>query len=75
VFSAGIGEHAPQIRTMVCDRLGWLGVALDAAANARNAAIISTASSRVAVWVIPTNEEAMIARHVLEAIRTPAGVL
>jgi acetate kinase len=74
VFSAGIGEHAPDIRAMVCARLGWLSVALDAAANNRNAAIISIASSRVAVRVIPTDEEAMIARHVLETVRTPAGM-
>ena len=74
VFSAGIGEHAPEIRAMVCSRLEWIGVALDADANGRNAAVISTGSSRVAVWVIPTDEEAMIARHVLETIRAPADV-
>jgi acetate kinase len=74
IFSAGIGEHAPQIRAMVCARLSWLGITLDPGANDRNAAIISGASSRVAVWVIPTDEEAMIARHILGAIEAPAGV-
>jgi acetate kinase len=63
VFTAGIGEHAPAIRTAVCERLAWLGVRLDAAANAANAICISTPDSRVAVHVIATDEEAMIARH------------
>jgi acetate kinase len=68
VFTAGIGEHAPAIRGMVCARLGWLGVVLDAVENGENAAIISTSESRVAVRVIPTDEEAMIARHTLDTI-------
>ena len=68
VFTAGIGEHAPAIREMVCARLGWLGVDLDAVANGRNAAIISTPESRVSVRMIPTDEEAMIARHTLDTI-------
>jgi acetate kinase len=63
VFTAGIGEHAPAIRAAVCDRLTWLGLHLDASANTANAACISTPDSRIAVHVIPTNEEAMIARH------------
>ncbi len=63
VFTAGIGEHAPAIRAAVCARLAWLGVRLDAAANEANACCISTPDSRVAVHVIATNEEAMIARH------------
>lgn len=68
VFTAGIGEHAPPVRSQVCARLGWLGVRIDEDANARNAPIISTADSRLAVHVIPTDEEAMIARHTLQAI-------
>jgi acetate kinase len=72
VFTAGIGEHAPQIRAAVGARLGWLGVALDADANARGASRISTPASRVAVWVIPTDEEAMIARHVVDALGSRA---
>jgi acetate kinase len=63
VFTAGIGEHAPVIRSTVCDRLGWLGLRLDSAANAAGAATVSTPGSAIDVRVIPTNEEAMIARH------------
>jgi len=74
VFTAGIGEHAPEIRAMVCDRLGWLGIRLDAAANARPNGRISAADSRVEVWVIPTDEEAMIARHTVDlALSAPSG--
>jgi acetate kinase len=73
VFTAGIGEHAPAIRAAVCARLAWLGVAVDPEANERNAALISTPASRIAVRVIPTDEEAMIAQHVLDTIKLPAG--
>jgi acetate kinase len=75
VFTAGIGENAPAIREMVCARLGWLGVDLDAAANAQNATIISTPRSRVSVRVIPTDEEAMIAHHTLNTIEWRAQAL
>jgi acetate kinase len=63
VFTAGIGENAAEIRRQVCARSAWLGLALDDAANGRGALTISAASSRVQVLVIPTDEEAMIARH------------
>ena len=63
IFTAGIGEHAPAIRAAVCDRLAWLGLRLDAAANAANANCISTPDSSIKVHVIATDEEAMIARH------------
>jgi acetate kinase len=63
VFTGGIGENAAPIRERVCRDAAWLGVELDAAANAAGGPHISTPSSRVAVWVIPTNEELMIARH------------
>jgi acetate kinase len=63
VFTAGIGERAAAIREAVCRQATWLGVELDAAANAAGGPRISTASSRIAAWVIPTNEELMIARH------------
>ena len=72
VFTAGIGEHAPAIRERVCARLGWLGAALDPAANARAAAVISTPESGISVRVIPTDEEAMIARHTLDTVRLPS---
>lgn len=63
VFTAGIGEHAAAVRERICRQAAWLGVALDPTANADNRARISTPDSRVAVWVIPTDEERMIARH------------
>jgi acetate kinase len=63
VFTAGIGEHAARVRQRICEDAGWLGVELDAAANAKNGPCISTPASRVPVWVLPTNEELMIARH------------
>jgi acetate kinase len=68
VFTAGIGEHASQIRALTVEKLGWLGAKLDTAANARDAEIISTGDSKLAVLVIPTNEEEMIARHTLGCI-------
>jgi acetate kinase len=63
VFTAGIGEHAVAVREAVCRQAAWLGVELDAAANAAGEPRISTPGSRTAAWVIPTNEELMIARH------------
>jgi acetate kinase len=70
VFTAGIGEHAKEIRAAVCERLRWIGVVLDPAANARQAGRISVPESAVEVRVIPTDEEAMIARHTLEVLGT-----
>jgi len=66
VFTAGIGEHAAPIRERVCQGAAWLGITLDAGANAAGGPRISSADSQVAVWVIPTNEELMIARHTLQ---------
>jgi acetate kinase len=63
VFTGGIGENSDQIRERICRDAAWLGVELDAAANSRRGPCISTAGSRVKAWVIPTNEELMIARH------------
>ena len=63
VFTAGIGENSSSLRERVCRDAAWLGVDLDPAANASNGPQISTAGSRVSAWVIPTNEELMIARH------------
>ncbi|MDR0478471.1 MAG: acetate/propionate family kinase [Burkholderiaceae bacterium] len=68
VFTAGIGEHAPGVRAAICRRAAWLGVALDEAANAANAAVISSDQSRVTVRVIPTDENLMIARHTLNLL-------
>jgi acetate kinase len=63
VFTAGIGEHAPLVRDRVCRLAGWLGVELDPAANGSGGPRISSEASRVSAWVVPTNEELMIARH------------
>jgi acetate kinase len=63
VFTAGIGERSAAIRERVCRDAAWLGVQLDEAANARGGPRISAAGSRVSAWVVPTNEELMIAQH------------
>ena len=63
VFTAGVGENAPAIRAEVCDRLSWLGIRLDPAANAIGRGCISLPDSKIEVRVVPTDEEAMIARH------------
>ncbi|WP_272007581.1 acetate/propionate family kinase [Roseovarius sp. ZX-A-9] len=68
VFTAGIGENSAQIRELICEQLGWLGVALDDASNKKNATRISTDRSRVEVFVLPTNEEAVIARACRELL-------
>jgi acetate kinase len=69
VFTAGIGENAPAIRQAVAERLAWLGLDFDREANASGKTLISRASSRVACYVIPTDEELMIARHTLAVLR------
>ena len=66
VFSAGIGENSPGVRAQICAGLGWLGVELDHEANAKAGGApvkISAPASRVSVWMIPTDEEAVIARE------------
>jgi acetate kinase len=63
VFTAGIGENSPEIRRRICDASSWLGVELDAEANATGGLHISAPQSKVSAWVVPTNEELMIARH------------
>ena len=63
VFTAGIGENSASLRSRVCRDAAWLGVELDAAANQDGGPRISTAASRTSAWVIPTNEELMIARQ------------
>lgn len=63
VFTGGIGEHASPVRARVCELAAWVGVQLDAIANQYHGPCISTEDSRVSAWVIPTDEERMIARH------------
>jgi acetate kinase len=73
VFTGGIGEHAKEIRGAIGERLGWLGVRIDAAANDAGRKRISSGDSAVEVFVIPTNEELMIARHCAEVVQTMDG--
>ena len=68
VFTAGIGENSRSLRERVCRDATWLGIELDSDANARNGPRISAPTSRVSAWVIPTNEELMIARHTAAVI-------
>jgi acetate kinase len=69
IFTAGIGENAPEVRRRICEGMGHLGLALDLPANDANAPLISSNEARVSVRVIPTNEELMIARHTASVIR------
>src|SRR5208283_2659810 len=62
VFAGGIGENAPPVRARICDGMGFLGIELSESRNAETAAVISTDASRVAVRVIRTDEDMMIAR-------------
>jgi len=76
IFTGGIGEHAHQIRSRVCQQAGWLGVSLDEAANETGALRISKAGSPTSAWVVPTNENLMVARHtrrLLDAHKPLAG--
>jgi len=68
VFTAGVGENSPEIRAGVCRRLDWMGIRLDENANADNARVISASGSSIGVYVIPTNEEQVIARQTCEVI-------
>jgi acetate kinase len=74
VFTAGIGEHAAEIRRRVCEDAAWLGMDLDQSANVAGGAMITRPGSRTSAWVIPTDEDLMIARHawtLLNADATP----
>jgi acetate kinase len=68
VFAGGIGEHAPTVRTSICDGLDFLGVQLDDDLNRENASIISKPTARVTVRVIRTDEELMIARAAYQVL-------
>ena len=63
VFSGGIGENAPLIRTLTCNELGFLGVRIDESSNLKNKQKISEVDSKVSVFIIPANEEEMMAIH------------
>jgi len=68
VFTAGIGENSANIRARVVEQLGWLGVTLDPVENSRNSRLISRSDSRIPVYVVPTDEELMIAQHTLSLL-------
>ena len=68
VFAGGIGENDPAIRARICDGLGYLGLELDSRRNAANSAVISNETSRIAVRVVRTDEEVMIARHTVRVL-------
>ena len=73
VFTAGVGENSPDIRERVCARAGWLGLRLDDAANRAGGPRISAPGCRVSAWVIPTDEERMIAEHTVETAMPGPG--
>ncbi len=73
IFTAGIGENDAKLRAQVCERAAWMGIEIDKDANASGKLCISLPSSAVSIWVVPTDEELMIARHTLEAIQTYAA--
>jgi acetate kinase len=76
VFTAGIGENSAEIRARICEASSWLGIDLDREANAQGGPRISSPRSRVSAWVVPTNEELMIARHTVSLLGLvePSGV-
>lgn len=63
IFTAGIGEHSPEIRFRLCEKIHWLPLLMDKEANQKNALKISQEKSKISIWVIPTNEELIIAQH------------
>jgi acetate kinase len=73
VFTAGIGEHAPEIRRRVCKQSAWLGLDIDDVANEAGGPLITKAGGKTSAWMIPTDEDLMIARHTRCLISAPAG--
>ena len=69
VLTAGISENSPDMRARICERAAWLGVRLDEAANRAGGPRISTSDSRVSAWVVPTDEDRMIAEHAVDVLR------
>jgi acetate kinase len=68
VFTGGIGEHSAVVRAKVCRQAAWLGLELDEAANAATATRISMPDSRLSAWIVPTDENRMIAQHTLRQV-------
>ena len=73
IFTAGIGEDAPEIRRRVCEHASWLGLELDEAANEAGGPRITKSGSKISAWVIPTDEDLMIARHAWSLTRSDAA--
>src|SRR5581483_7769312 len=73
VFTAGIGERSAIIRARVAETLTWLGAALDTAANEAHKTVISQPGSKLSLYVVPTDEELMIARHTVALLNQPAS--
>jgi acetate kinase len=71
VFAGGIGENSVALRAAVLPQLGWLGVQLDPVANQGNGSRITVADSTVSAWVVHTDEEAVVARHVARTLGGP----
>ncbi len=74
VFTAGVGEHAPEIRSRICAQAVWLGAHVDDVANVSGGPRISTRNSLVSTWIIPTDEDLMIARHAWDVLNGPRRV-
>jgi acetate kinase len=74
VFTGGIGENSARVRSMVCANLDWFGIYLDPLANdkARGETTIHTSKSRVKLWIMPTNEELIVARQARTLLEMPA---
>lgn len=70
IFTAGVGENSPVIRQRVCVLLGWLGIGLDPTANDRGTGCISVKGAAPSVWVVPTDEEYVIAAHTLTVLQS-----
>jgi acetate kinase len=70
VFTGGIGEHAPTIRAKICEDAAWLGVSIDSTSNLSDAACVSSQRSDVEVYVIPTDEELVIAQHAARLVNS-----
>ena len=73
VFTAGIGEHAPEIRRRICEKTAWLGLELDSEANHTGSLRVSLPDSRVAAFIVPTDEEWVIASHTRDLLAKKAG--
>jgi acetate kinase len=73
IFTAGIGENSPDMRARIAEKLAWLGALLDPAANASGAMSIAKSDTRIGLYVVPTDEELMIARHTLEVLKGAAA--